>query len=367
MNSHQQAVVEGERAGQKRAGPFARIKTYARKHPILFAITVAALVLLIYAVFRLYDWGIRRAIWDRADSNLCLSGEKGACWAVIQARWRIILFGLYPFDLHWRSALACVTIAATAILSCFPWFWRFSHLSALWLLGFGGYVLFMMGGVLGLDFVPVAQWGGLALNLFVFSLTTILTMIFSVILVLMRLSIMPLISHPTRMIIDFVRSMPLLVVMFVCAIVLPFGLPDFLVGEKLYRVIFGFALYNACYQAETLRGGIQSLPAGQTEAAKALSLNYWQRISRIILPQAFKITLPSTINQVVIIFLETPLITIIGFFEVLASAAAAFGKLEWSKSWAEVYIFISAIFFVFSFSLSKYGVYLENRLKVSDR
>ncbi len=110
-----------------------------------------------------------------------------------------------------------------------------------------------------------------------------------------------------------------------------------------------------------------SLPAGQDEAAKALGLNFIQRMSRIILPQAFKVTLPSTINQIVIIFLETPLIVIIGFFEVLASGAAAFGTAEWGIAAEEVYIFIGIIFFVFSLSLSRYGASLEARLARSDQ
>ena len=149
--------------------------------------------------------------------------------------------------------------------------------------------------------------------------------------------------------------------MFIFAIILPFGLPQLLIGEKLFRVIAGFTLYISCYQAEILRGGIQSLPRGQEEAAKALGLSYWRRTGHIILPQAFKITLPSTINQVVITFLETPLITIIGFFEVLASGNAAFGTSKWGIAESEVYIFIGVIFFAFSFSLSRYGAYFESR------
>jgi general L-amino acid transport system permease protein len=77
--------------------------------------------------------------------------------------------------------------------------------------------------------------------------------------------------------------------------------------------------------------------------------------------------LPSTINQIVIIFLETPLIVIIGFFEVLASGGAAFGTAEWGIAAAEVYIFIGVIFFVLSLSLSRYGAHLERRLARSDR
>ena len=140
-----------------------------------------------------------------------------------------------------------------------------------------------------------------------------------------------------------------------------------LIGDKLYRVIFGYSLFFACYQAEIIRGGMQSLPSGQEEAAKALALGYWHRISRIILPQAFHRALPPTINQFVITFKETTLVVIIGFFDVMASGNAAFGTAEWSFAHNEVYAFVAAVFFVFVFALSRYGAYLERRLSMAER
>ena len=72
----------------------------------------------------------------------------GACWAVIQARGRLILFGLYPYEEHWRSTLACLAIVLTMGLSCLPWFWGLKRLPALWLAGFGTFMMLMYGGVL---------------------------------------------------------------------------------------------------------------------------------------------------------------------------------------------------------------------------
>jgi general L-amino acid transport system permease protein len=89
-------------------------------------------------------------------------------------------------------------------------------------------------------------------------------------------------------------------------------------------------------------------------------------MSRIILPQAFRYALPPTINQVVITFMETSLIVIIGFFEVMASGNAAFSTVEWSANYVEVYVFLALIYFAFTFTLSRYGAYLEQRLKVTN-
>jgi len=138
-------------------------------------------------------------------------------------------------------------------------------------------------------------------------------------------------------------------------------------GEKLYRVIAGFALFFAVYQAEIIRGGIQSIPVGQDEAAKALGLSYWQRVRMIILPQAFRYALPPTINQIVTTFKETSLVVIVGFFEIMASGNAAYGTGEWTFAYVEVYAFIAMIYFAFVFTLSRYGAYLERVMRVGQQ
>lgn len=112
---------------------------------------------------------------------------------------------------------------------------------------------------------------------------------------------------------------------------------------------------------------MQGVPVGQDEAAMALGLNYWKRVSLIILPQAMRNALPATINQFVIAFKETSLVIIVGFFEILASGNAAFGTAEWRFAYVEVYVFIAFIYFIFVFSLSRYGGYLERRMAVGHR
>ncbi|SNT75631.1 amino acid ABC transporter permease [Paracoccus seriniphilus] len=347
--------------------PVMRFVSHMRKHPVQGLISLGVLMLLGWVALRLGDWAILHAVWNSPDGQLCRAEDAGACWAVIRERWRIIIFGLYPYEEQWRSALACLLLFVTGVLSCMPRFWHARRLGPLWIVAFTGFATLMWGGVAGMPYIPTREWGGLALTLFVFASVVLLTMPTALVLLLLRQSPLPLVRRPTQFIIDAVRSLPLLVVMFVAGVLLPFGLPDFMVGEKLFRVIAGFTLYVSCYQAEILRGGIQSLPKGQDEAGKALGLSWWQRMRMVVLPQAFKVTLPATINQIVIIFLETPLIVVIGFFDVLASGAAAFGTAEWGIASVEVYLFIGAIFFAFSFSLSRYGAFLEARLARSSR
>ena len=336
--------------------------------PFQAAVSVFCLSLLGYVVWKVLDWAVFSAVFDASGTpDACLADRAGACWSVIFARWRIIFFGLYPYEEQWRSAIACVVVVGMTVLSCIPAFWTGRRLTLVWGLGTMLFFLFMKGGVAGLPYIGEEQWGGLALTLFIFVMTCLIGFPLAICLALMRRSKLPWISRTTGLIIDTVRSLPLISILFAFAIVVPFMVPQWLQGDKLYRVIVGSALFFAAYQAEIMRGGMQGVPAGQEEAAMSLGLNYWQRISRIVLPQAMRNALPATINQFVIGFKETSLVIIVGFFEILASGNAAFGTGEWRFAYVEVYVFIALIYFAFVFNLSRYGAFLERRMSVGYR
>lgn len=342
---------------------FARVLADYAGTPGRAALTALCLAVIGPVVWTLLNWGILNAVWV-GPPEAC-RGIDGACWAVITERYRLIFFGLYPYDEQWRSALACLAILATVVLSCLPWFWSALRLSLLWVLGFAAFFILMRGGAFGLSLILETQWGGLALTTFVFSLSVLIGMPLAVLLALMRQSRLPVVARVTGLLIDGIRSLPLLAILFTAAIILPFALPGFLIGDKLYRVIIGMALFFAVYQAEIIRGGMQAIPPGQAEASSALGLTYWQTTSRIILPQAFRHALPATVNQVVIAFMETALIVVLGFFEITSSGHAAFSSGGWNDSFVEVYTFVALIYFTFTFSLSRYGAYLERKLKTA--
>ncbi|MFV0472786.1 MAG: amino acid ABC transporter permease [Pikeienuella sp.] len=325
-------------------------------------------ILLLGGLFwQVLSWGALNATFAADATREICAERSGACWSVIAARWRVILFGIYPYAEQWRSGLACLIVVAVILLSCLPLMWSFARLALTWVVGTLLFYVLMRGGVLGLAPVNEQQWGGLPLTLFIFVATGVIGMPLAIGLALMRRSDLPVISRVTGWIIDMIRSLPLLAILFTCAIVLPFMLPGFLIGEKLYRVIFGAALFFAAYQAEIIRGGFQGVPLGQEEAAKALGLTYWRRTFRIVLPQAFRLALPATINQFVIAFMETSLIVVVGFVELLAAANTAFKTGEWKFAYVEVYVFIAVIYFAFVFGLSRYGAYLEARMSAGQR
>lgn len=340
-----------------------RLKKSFFSSPLDCLVTLLCTVLFVFLIYKAIDWAFLSSIWKAEDEPLCREAS-GACWSVIDARHRIIFFGLFPFEEHWRSTVACVVMIATIVASCFSWFWSAWRLSILWICGFGVFYILMHGGIFGLTVITPERWGGLALTIFIFAAVSIIGMPLSIVLALGRRSKLPVIAKLFGLFIDFFRSLPLLTILFTAAVITPFLLPDMLLGDKLYRVIAGFALFFAAYQAENIRAGLQAIPPGQDEAGHTLGLSYWQRVSRIQLPQAFRNSLPAIVNQFVITFKETSIVTIVGFFEILASGAAAFGTGKWTIHYIEVYVFIGLIYFIFVFSLSRYGAYLEKRLRV---
>ena len=346
-----------------RATWFADWRRRAFATPLDGLLTLAVGVLLVWMAWVAIDWALLRAVFKAEDVALCRDNSAGACWSVIDARHRLILFGLYPFDEHWRSTLAAIAIIATVVLSCIPWFWSASRIATLWIVGFATYYLLMEGSLLGLEQVTTDKWGGLSLVLFLFSSVVLLGMPMGLGLALMRRSRLPVLRLVATLLIDFIRSLPLLTTLFTAAVVLPILLPEWLQGDKIWRVILAFALFFACYQAEVFRGGFQAIPGGQFEAGKALGFDKWQTLWLIVVPQVFRHALPATINMVVVTFKETAVVIIIGFFDLLASASAAFGTGDWVAYYMETYLFVAFIYWAFITSLGRYGEYLKDRLR----
>ncbi|MFK7754181.1 MAG: amino acid ABC transporter permease [Sedimentitalea sp.] len=344
-------------------GYFQSLHRRAFATPLDGVISVTVLVFLVWLAWLAFDWAVLRSVWRAEDVALCRDEAAGACWSVIDARHRLILFGLYPYDEHWRSTLACLAIIVTVALSCIPWFWAVGRLITLWVAGFATYYLLMEGSLVGLNQVTTDKWGGLALVLFLFSSVVLLGMPMGLGLALMRRSRLPVLRLLASLLIDFIRSLPLLATLFTAAVVLPIILPDWLAGDKIWRVILAFALFFACYQAEVFRGGFQAIEGGQFEAGKALGLGKWQVIGLIVLPQVFRHALPATINMVVITFKETAVVIIIGLFDLLASGQAAFGTGEWVAYYIEVFVFVAFIYWAFITSLGRYGEFLKDRMR----
>lgn len=325
------------------------------------AVSVLGIAVTAWLFWILLRWAVLDAVFFGTPEEC--KAASGACWAIVTDRWRLMFFGLYPYEQHWRSALAFLTLIGVIVLSCVPYFWTAVRLPILWVVSLTIFIVLMRGGIFGLSVVTEEKWGGLTLSVFIFAATALIGMPLAIALALLRRSTLPLVSTLAAVVIDCVRSLPLVTILFAVAVVVPIIAPN-MPSTKLTRVIFGMSIFFAAYQAEILRSGIQSLPMGQEEAAKALGIGYWNRTTRIILPQAFRRALPPTVSQFAISFKEVSLVIVIGIFDFLASGNAAYGSGDWAFAYVEVYVFMAFIYFLFVFSLSRYGAHLERRMRV---
>lgn len=200
--------------------------------PLQALVSAISLVLLAWLAWKILDWALFSAVFDTSGTADACKAATGACWSVIAARWRIIFFGLYPYDEQWRSGLACITVVAMTVLSCLPSSWTGRRIALIWGIGTLLFYVLMKGGVLGLPYVGEEQWGGLALTLFIFVTTCLIGFPLAIVLALLRRSQLPWISRTTGLIIDGVRSLPLISILFTFAIVLPFMLPGWLQGRQ---------------------------------------------------------------------------------------------------------------------------------------
>jgi polar amino acid transport system permease protein len=157
--------------------------------------------------------------------------------------------------------------------------------------------------------------------------------------------------------VEFFRGVPLVMVIFwmwfVMPIVLKTSIPEFGVA------LTAFVVFEAAYLGEIVRAGIQSVACGQVEAGTALGLSGSQGMRFVILPQALKNMIPSLVTQFIVLFKDTSLASIIGFMD-LTKAAQVVNNREIRPF--PLYLFIAVVYWVCTYSMSRYARYLEKRL-----
>jgi general L-amino acid transport system permease protein len=324
-------------------------------------------VLVGYAVLSLawflLRWGVIDAVFVADDPQMCREAA-GACWAVIGVKHRTMLFGLYPYDEHWRLVIMIVVYLATVVISLWPRFWDLRLLVPLWIVAVTTIAVMLFGGVFGLRYVPSNDWGGLPLTIVLFTGTVLIGMPVAVLLALGRRSPLPFARGVSVIFIETLRGVPLITILFVAVNVFPLFLPQGVEVNKLLRITVGIAIFFSCYQAEVIRGGLQALPRGQYEAAASINLTYWQTTRRIILPQAMRIALPSITNHIIAAMKNTSFVIIIGLFDILTATSAVMQDPIWRRYYIEAYLFIAFIYLFFGYSLSRYARRVEKWIDV---
>ena len=324
--------------------------------------TLLMLAVLAWIASASWRWGIANAVWV-ADADKCQAARGiGACWGVIREKGRFILMGRYPFDEHWRPIVATMLLLGLVVASGSRRFWK-PWLAVLWIVGLAVFLLLMGGGYFGLTRVSTDMWGGLPLTVLLSVVSMALAFPLAVVVALGRRSNLPAIKSLCVIYIELVRGVPLISVLFMASFMFPLFLPVGKSPDVLIRVVVGITLFAAAYMAEIVRGGLQTVGRGQTEAAASIGLSYWQTQRKIVLPQALAAVVPGIVNNFIALFKDTSLVTIVSLYELSGALLLAVGAdPNWRPFKIEGYIFIVAIYFFFCFAMSRYSLGIESRL-----
>jgi general L-amino acid transport system permease protein len=334
--------------------------------PLNSVLTISSLFIIYIAFVPLFNWLIIDAQWSGSTPADC-PDKAAACWPFIFSRFNQFMYGLYPLAEQWRINLGIglgVIMAAPLFFSKFPykrWLIPFLFITYAMI----GLFLFL-GGFFGLMYVETSKWGGFFLTIVtaIFVLSTSLPL--AVILALGRESHIPLIRITTITWIEFWRSVPALVVLFVAIIMFPLFMPKGVDIDKLLRALMALTILMSTYMAESIRGALQAIPKDQYEAANALGLGYWQKTFLVVLPQAILTALPQITSNFIGLFKETTILLIIGLFDLLGMVQNASSDPDWLSSGVSAtgYLFVAGFFWACCFSLSRYSAYLERKASI---
>jgi general L-amino acid transport system permease protein len=221
----------------------------------------------------------------------------------------------------------------------------------------------------GLPVVDTRLWGGLLVTLVVSVTGIVASMPVGIALALGRRSTIPLIRIFSVVFIELWRGVPLITVLFFATYMLPLFLPGNFTVDGLVRVLIGIALFAGAYMAEVIRGGLQAVPREQGEAASALGLSYWKTTCLIVMPQALRHVIPGLVNSFIALFKDTSLVSIVALFDLLGQLRASFSDPVWSTPTTLFtgFAFTGLIYFVFCFGMSRYSLFVENRLNAHRR
>lgn len=330
-----------------------------------------------------------------------------AQWSVLEANFRLFFVGLYPVKYLWRAwatlavivavagfswgllayqtaslfskrillilliiALTCAMIAFPAeiqsslillgmlilliisavigqkvgqqfsnLISWLPLIWLGAFFVNLWLL-------------LGIKSVKLDNLSGLILTILIALVSIVLCFPFGILLALGRQSKLTIIHWLSVAYIEIIRGIPLIGTLFMAQVMLPLVLPPDIRPDRVVRAIAGMTIYSSAYLAENVRGGLQSIPRGQVEAAKALGLNPFYSLSFIVLPQALRAVIPSIVGQFISLFKDTSLLAIVGLVDLLGIAQKILANPKFLGRYSEVYLFVAAIYWLFCYSMS---------------
>ncbi|WP_375452710.1 amino acid ABC transporter permease [uncultured Devosia sp.] len=327
--------------------------------PLNGAVTLATIAFLVWVVPPFVRWAVLDATWT-GSADSC-KANTGACWAFVTAKLNFILYAFYPPALHWRPMLVTILLLGLLVLTALPRFWRPATL-LLWVAVPVVCWLLLAGTVIG-QTVPSNQWGGLPVTLLVALVCFGLAIPLAIVLALARQSSMGGLRTMAVVFIEVMRGTPMVAILYIAMLILPMMVPGGQLIDKLARAMILITLFWSAYVAEVVRAGLQAIPAGQYEAARALGLGYWRIMRLVVLPQALRLVIPALVNLAIGFFLATSLLAVIGIFDLLNAAKNAAVDPNWLGFYDESYLVAASIYFVICLIGSRYSLWLESRLR----
>ena len=365
-------------------------------------LTVVTSAVLLYLVFRLL-----RFVFVSAD------------WSVLKANLRVYMTGRFPVEELWRVWAAVYLVTALAGISrgmLVRTRWTVAKVlsvavpvvlligallylvesARVWLLLGVAVAVYVVGTVMGrrlgparrapllvawvlafpavivilraFDGVKPELWGGFLLNIIVATVAIFASFPLGLLLALGRRSRLPAVSAFSVGFIEVIRGVPLVAWLFFGQFVLPLLLPPGLDLPNIVRAMIMFTIFSAAYVAEIVRGGLQGVPEGQYEAARALGLRPARMMALVILPQALRSTIPAMISHFISLFKDTSLLAALGLFsELLRNARRASAAIDFIGLQAEALLPAALIFWVVAFSMSRWSQRVEVRVGVGVR
>ncbi|BCL35923.1 amino acid ABC transporter permease [Nostoc sp. MS1] len=318
------------------------------------ALTVICLVLLFRVLLGAFVWATTKAQW-----------------AVVQVNLPLFLVGRFPQTEYWRVWVVLAIALSLAAITAVVFFGkqRFAGLtklvapwlSLIWLLSFP-VILWLISGGFGLRPVSSNLWNGLLLTLLMAAISIVLSFPIGLLLALGRTSKLPVIRWFSILYIEIIRGVPLIGILFLAQVMLPLLLPTDFRLDRVLRAIAGLVLFSAAYMAENVRGGLQSVSRGQVEAAKALGLNTFFVVLFIVLPQALRAVIPAIVGQFIGLFKDTSLLSLVGLVELTGISRSILAQPQFIGRYAETYLFVGFIYWVFCYLMSLASRHLERQL-----
>jgi general L-amino acid transport system permease protein len=407
--------------------PLARARRWARRH--LFRTWVDAILTVVlggaavYVTFRLVRYALVTGRWEivRVNLKLLLVGRfpDDELWKVVAAvaalaLWGGIVAGLVNVRQRRTGAVAAAPVRidrrATELVARFwplllgiavllglsrstgPWItvlvvaaaavvgrvvgallgramllvhWAVKFVLVLLLAAVPVVLVLILATILGWD-----EWGGFMINVFIAAAAIVLCFPLGLLLALGRRSRLPLLRVMCTVYIEIFRGSPLFVLLLLANNALDFFVPDWLSPGVVVRAIIVFTLFTAAYIAEIIRGGLQSVPPSQEEAAKALGLGPVRTTSLIVLPQALRNVIPAQIGQFISLFKDVSLAgAAMGVFDLLDVSTSITKQTGFAgqRLAVETLAFAAFLFWIGSYTMSRESQRLEKRLGVGIR